>query len=182
MKIVREVDETIVGVFAAAYRGCRQASSRVVFDRLFPGRRSELSADESRRLAELGHRGRSAAPGKNVRKLSLLSGGERSLVALAFLFAIFRSRPSPFYLLDEVEAALDDINLLASFAGARAGDECPDSDRDPPEAHHGGRRRSLRRDDEGGRLQRRGKADGGRRLSGPRGRDALEYGAARALV
>src|SRR5207237_5813039 len=50
-------------------------------------------------------------PGKNIRKLSLLSGGERSLVALAFLFAIFRSRPSPFYLLDEVEAALDDINL-----------------------------------------------------------------------
>jgi chromosome segregation protein len=50
-------------------------------------------------------------PGKNVRKLSLLSGGERSLVALAFLFAIFRAKPSPFYLLDEVEAALDDINL-----------------------------------------------------------------------
>ena len=50
-------------------------------------------------------------PGKNVRKLSLLSGGERSLVALAFLFSIFRSRPSPFYLLDEVEAALDDVNL-----------------------------------------------------------------------
>ncbi|MGH2729583.1 MAG: AAA family ATPase, partial [Actinomycetota bacterium] len=50
-------------------------------------------------------------PGKNVRKLSLLSGGERSLVALAFLFALFRARPSPFYLLDEVEAALDDINL-----------------------------------------------------------------------
>ena len=49
--------------------------------------------------------------GKNVRKLSLLSGGERSLVALAFLFAVFRSRPSPFYLLDEVEAALDDVNL-----------------------------------------------------------------------
>jgi chromosome segregation protein len=50
-------------------------------------------------------------PGKRVKKLSLLSGGERSLVALAFLFAIFRARPSPFYLLDEVEAALDDINL-----------------------------------------------------------------------
>ena len=49
--------------------------------------------------------------GKNVRKLSLLSGGERSLTALAFLFAIFRSRPSPFYVMDEVEAALDDINL-----------------------------------------------------------------------
>jgi chromosome segregation protein len=49
--------------------------------------------------------------GKSVRKLSLLSGGERSLVALAFLFAVFRSRPSPFYILDEVEAALDDVNL-----------------------------------------------------------------------
>jgi chromosome segregation protein len=49
--------------------------------------------------------------GKNVRRLSLLSGGERSLTALAFLFAVFRARPSPFYLLDEVEAALDDVNL-----------------------------------------------------------------------
>ncbi|HMS47650.1 MAG TPA: AAA family ATPase, partial [Candidatus Microthrix sp.] len=50
--------------------------------------------------------------GKNVRKLSLLSGGERSLTALAYLFAVFRSRPSPFYVMDEVEAALDDVNLL----------------------------------------------------------------------
>ena len=49
--------------------------------------------------------------GRNVRRVSLLSGGERSLVALAFLFAVFRSRPSPFYLMDEVEAALDDVNL-----------------------------------------------------------------------
>ena len=49
--------------------------------------------------------------GKNVRRLSLLSGGERSLTALAFLFAVFRARPSPFYLMDEVEAALDDVNL-----------------------------------------------------------------------
>jgi chromosome segregation protein len=49
--------------------------------------------------------------GKNIRQLSLLSGGERSLVALAFLFAVFRSRPSPFYMMDEVEPALDDVNL-----------------------------------------------------------------------
>jgi chromosome segregation protein len=49
--------------------------------------------------------------GKNVKKLSLLSGGERSLTALAYLFAVFRSRPSPFYVMDEVEAALDDVNL-----------------------------------------------------------------------
>ena len=54
--------------------------------------------------------------GRNVRRLSLLSGGERSLVALAFLFAVFRSRPSPFYLMDEVEAALDDVNLHGSSA------------------------------------------------------------------
>ncbi|MBO0886401.1 MAG: AAA family ATPase, partial [Acidimicrobiales bacterium] len=51
--------------------------------------------------------------GKQVRRLSLLSGGERSLVALAFLFAVFRSRPSPFYLMDEVEASLDDVNLMS---------------------------------------------------------------------
>jgi chromosome segregation protein len=50
--------------------------------------------------------------GRNVRRMSLLSGGERSLVALAYLFAVFRSRPSPFYMMDEVEAALDDVNLL----------------------------------------------------------------------
>jgi chromosome segregation protein len=49
--------------------------------------------------------------GRNVRRVSLLSGGERSMAALAFLFAVFRSRPSPFYLMDEVEAALDDVNL-----------------------------------------------------------------------
>ena len=61
--------------------------------------------------------------GKNVKKLSLLSGGERSLTALAFLFAVFRSRPSPFYVMDEVEAALDDVNLhrflglIAEFRG-----------------------------------------------------------------
>ena len=58
--------------------------------------------------------------GKNVKKLSLLSGGERSLTALAFLFAVFRSRPSPFYVMDEVEAALDDVNLHR-FLGLIAG-------------------------------------------------------------
>ncbi|HEX7443386.1 MAG TPA: hypothetical protein VF320_05840 [Acidimicrobiales bacterium] len=54
--------------------------------------------------------------GRNVRRLSLLSGGERSLVAMAYLFAVFRSRPSPFYLMDEVEAALDDVNLMRFLA------------------------------------------------------------------
>ena len=91
--------------------------------------------------------------GKNVKKLSLLSGGERSLTALAYLFAVFRSRPSPFYVMDEVEAALDDVNLhrflglVAEFRDVRAAHH-----REPPEAHDGGRRRALRRHDGAGWL------------------------------
>jgi len=84
----------------------------VVFSRLFPGGSGTLQLTDPNDLLNSGIEVEARPPGKNVRKLSLLSGGERSLVALAFLFAIFRSRPSPFYLLDEVEAALDDVNLL----------------------------------------------------------------------
>ena len=85
-------------------------------------------------------------PGKKVKRLSLLSGGERSLVAVAFLVALFKARPSPFYILDEVEAALDDTNLgrlLEIYEELR---ETQPAARDhPPEAHDGGRRRPLRR-------------------------------------
>ena len=91
--------------------------------------------------------------GKNVKKLSLLSGGERSLTALAFLFAVFRSRPSPFYVMDEVEAALDDVNLhrfLGLVAEFRR--EAQLLDRQPPEAHDGGRRQPARRHDAARRL------------------------------
>ena len=101
--------------------------------------------------------------GKNVRRLSLLSGGERSLTALAFLFAVFRARPSPFYLMDEVEAALDDVNLhrfldlLHEFR-----DEAQLLDRVAPEAHDGGGRLPLRRLDAAGRLEP------GREPAGPR--------------
>ena len=91
--------------------------------------------------------------GKNVKKLSLLSGGERSLTALAFLFAVFRSRPSPFYVMDEVEAALDDVNLHR-FLGLI--DEFRDEAQlivgQPPEAHDGGGRLPLRRHDAAGRV------------------------------
>src|SRR5207244_9600157 len=78
---------------------------------LFPGGSGRLVLTDPHDLLNTGIELEARPPGKTVRKLSLLSGGERSLVALAFLFAVFRARPSPFYLMDEVEAALDDVNL-----------------------------------------------------------------------
>lgn len=111
LKIVRDVDETIVEVFGQAFADVAR-EFEVVFQRLFPGGAGKLKLTNSEDLLNSGIEVEARPPGKNVKKLSLLSGGERSLVALAFLFAIFRSQPSPFYLLDEVEAALDDVNLL----------------------------------------------------------------------
>jgi chromosome segregation protein len=110
MKIVREVDDTIIQVFGEAFQGVADEFEGV-FERLFPGGRGRLKLTNPDDLLTTGIEIEAQPPGKNVKKLSLLSGGERSLVALAFLFSIFRSRPSPFYLLDEVEAALDDWNL-----------------------------------------------------------------------
>nr|MDQ3914058.1 AAA family ATPase [Actinomycetota bacterium] len=110
MAIVTEVDETIVEVFSQAFADVA-AEFQGVIQRLFPGGSGELRLTNPDDVLTSGIEIEARPPGKNVRKLSLLSGGERSLVALAFLFSIFRSRPSPFYLLDEVEAALDDVNL-----------------------------------------------------------------------
>jgi len=82
-----------------------------LFTTLFPGGSGRISLMEPDDLLNTGIEIEARPSGKNVRRLSLLSGGERSLTALAYLFAVFRARPSPFYLLDEVEAALDDVNL-----------------------------------------------------------------------
>jgi len=82
-----------------------------LFTTLFPGGTGSLILTNPDDLLDTGIEVEAKPSGKNVKKLSLLSGGERSLTALAFLFAVFRSRPSPFYVMDEVEAALDDVNL-----------------------------------------------------------------------
>jgi chromosome segregation ATPase len=109
-KVIREVDVQIVQVFTAAYADV-SANFTKLFEMLFPGGSGQIRLTEPDNLLETGIEIEARPGGKNLRKLSLLSGGERSLTALAFLFAVFRSRPSPFYLLDEVEAALDDVNL-----------------------------------------------------------------------
>jgi chromosome segregation protein len=109
-RVIHSVEEEIRGVFAAAYADVAENFARL-FETLFPGGRGRLTLTDPENLLETGVEVEARPSGKNVKKLSLLSGGERSLTALAFLFAVFRSRPSPFYVLDEVEAALDDVNL-----------------------------------------------------------------------
>jgi chromosome segregation protein len=110
LKIVAEVDAAIVRVFGEAYEAAAR-EFEAVFERVFPGGHGRLLLTDPDDHLATGIEIEARPPGKNVKKLSLLSGGERSLVALAFLFSLFRALPSPFYLLDEVEAALDDINL-----------------------------------------------------------------------
>ncbi|MGH3740991.1 MAG: chromosome segregation protein SMC, partial [Micromonosporaceae bacterium] len=110
LTVVGEVDERILEVFAAAYEDTAR-EFEVVFDILFPGGEGRLRLTEPDDLLTTGIEVEARPPGKKVKRLSLLSGGERSLTAIALLVAIFRARPSPFYLLDEVEAALDDVNL-----------------------------------------------------------------------
>ncbi|MFT7473262.1 MAG: chromosome segregation protein [Verrucomicrobiales bacterium] len=109
-KVIKAIDEEIVTVFASAYADVADNFTRL-FDRLFPGGQGSLRLTDPDNLLDTGIEVSAKPSGKNVKKLSLLSGGERSLTALAFLFAVFRSRPSPFYIMDEVEAALDDVNL-----------------------------------------------------------------------
>lgn len=109
-KVIRAIDGEIMSVFASAFADV-SANFESLFETLFPGGRGRLRLTDPENLLDTGIEVEARPSGKNVKKLSLLSGGERSLTALAFLFAVFRSRPSPFYVLDEVEAALDDMNL-----------------------------------------------------------------------
>jgi chromosome segregation protein len=110
LTVVREVDERIHDVFAAAFADVQREFEQV-FATLFPGGHGRLILTDPDDLLATGIEVEARPPGKKVKRLSLLSGGERSLTAVALLVAIFRARPSPFYVLDEVEAALDDVNL-----------------------------------------------------------------------
>jgi chromosome segregation protein len=110
LDIVREVDERVEQVFTEAWNDVRDAFDGV-FRRLFPGGEGRLVLTDPANMLTTGIEVEARPPGKKVKRLSLLSGGERSLVAVAFLVSLFKARPSPFYILDEVEAALDDTNL-----------------------------------------------------------------------
>lgn len=110
MQVVREVDERVEQVFTQAYQDTAREFEGV-FARLFPGGEGRLVLTDPGDMLATGVDVEARPPGKKVKRLSLLSGGERSLTAVALLVSIFKARPSPFYVMDEVEAALDDTNL-----------------------------------------------------------------------
>jgi chromosome segregation protein len=108
--VVKEVDDRVQEVFASAFEDTAREFEGI-FGRLFPGGEGRLILTEPDDILATGIDFEARPPGKKVKRMSLLSGGERSLTAIAFLLAIFKARPSPFYVLDEVEAALDDTNM-----------------------------------------------------------------------
>ncbi|WP_327370098.1 chromosome segregation protein SMC [Streptomyces sp. NBC_01217] len=110
MQVIKEVDERVEQVFTEAYRDTAREFEGV-FSRLFPGGEGRLVLTDPDNMLATGVDVEARPPGKKVKRLSLLSGGERSLTAVALLVSIFKARPSPFYVMDEVEAALDDTNL-----------------------------------------------------------------------
>ncbi|WP_074710253.1 chromosome segregation protein SMC [Arthrobacter alpinus] len=110
MDIIKEVDQRVEEVFTAAYADTAVQFERV-FGRLFPGGEGRLVLTDPSDMLTTGIEVEARPAGKRIKRLSLLSGGERSLTAVALLVAIFKARPSPFYVMDEVEAALDDTNL-----------------------------------------------------------------------
>ena len=110
LEIITEVDNKVQEIFKEAYLDVEREFAGI-FSRLFPGGDGKLILTDPSDWMNTGVDVEARPPGKRVKRLSLLSGGERSLVAVAMLVAIFKARPSPFYVMDEVEAALDDSNL-----------------------------------------------------------------------
>lgn len=109
-KVIRAIDQEIIKVFRQTFEEVN-SHFQELFQMLFPEGRAELVLSDPGDLMETGVEIEAQPKGKRLRRLSLLSGGETALISLAFLFALFKVRPSPFYFLDEVEAALDDVNL-----------------------------------------------------------------------
>ncbi|MEU6792231.1 AAA family ATPase [Nonomuraea wenchangensis] len=121
LTVVKEVDDRVEQMFASAYEDVAREFEQI-FTRVFPGGEGRLVLTEPDDMLTTGIEVEARPPGKKVKRLSLLSGGERSLTAVAFLISIFKARPSPFYVMDEVEAALDDTNtqrLLTLFEELR---------------------------------------------------------------
>ncbi|MER6947120.1 chromosome segregation protein SMC [Nonomuraea sp. NPDC000554] len=121
MTVVKEVDDRVEQMFSSAYEDVAREFQQV-FTRVFPGGEGRLVLTDPADMLTTGIEVEARPPGKKVKRLSLLSGGERSLTAVAFLVSIFKARPSPFYVMDEVEAALDDTNtqrLLTLFEELR---------------------------------------------------------------
>jgi len=110
LDIIKEVDDKVQEIFEEAYRDTAREFEKI-FARLFPGGEGRLVLTDPSDMLNSGVDVEARPPGKRIKRLSLLSGGERSLTAVALLVAIFKARPSPFYVMDEVEAALDDANL-----------------------------------------------------------------------
>ncbi|GID25734.1 chromosome segregation protein SMC [Paractinoplanes brasiliensis] len=110
LTVVKDVDDRILEVFTSAFEDTAR-EFETVFQVLFPGGEGRLVLTDPEDMLTTGVEVEARPPGKKIKRLSLLSGGERSLTAVAMLCAIFRARPSPFYIMDEVEAALDDVNL-----------------------------------------------------------------------
>ncbi|WP_329567919.1 chromosome segregation protein SMC [Kitasatospora sp. NBC_01266] len=115
LEIIRDVDQRVEQLFTAAFHDTA-AQFEGVFSRLFPGGEGRLLLTDPDNMLTTGVEVEARPPGKKVKRLSLLSGGERSLTAVAMLVAIFKARPSPFYVMDEVEAALDETNLRRLIA------------------------------------------------------------------
>ncbi|MGO2481116.1 chromosome segregation protein SMC [Glutamicibacter ardleyensis] len=109
-QIIKDVDAHVERVFTEAYNDTAVQFKRI-FERLFPGGEGQLVLTDPENMLTTGIEVEARPAGKRIKRLSLLSGGERSLTAVALLVAIFKARPSPFYVMDEVEAALDDLNL-----------------------------------------------------------------------
>ncbi|WP_084960104.1 AAA family ATPase [Thermoactinospora rubra] len=121
LTVVKEVDDRVEQMFASAFEDVAREFEQI-FTRVFPGGEGRLVLTDPEDMLTTGVEVEARPPGKKVKRLSLLSGGERSLTAVAFLIAIFKARPSPFYVMDEVEAALDDTNtqrLLTLFEELR---------------------------------------------------------------
>ncbi|MFF0774781.1 chromosome segregation protein SMC [Nonomuraea wenchangensis] len=121
LTVVKEVDDRVEQMFASAYEDVAREFEQI-FTRVFPGGEGRLVLTQPDDMLTTGIEVEARPPGKKVKRLSLLSGGERSLTAVAFLISIFKARPSPFYVMDEVEAALDDTNtqrLLTLFEELR---------------------------------------------------------------